>query len=115
VKNLLLALGYLLIVVNVFVACSRAEPPPANLATRFVLAVESDAKCTDYYTDLGEQHTHSAVCRTPAKAVIYCTVAVDKGPACQPLTGDAAPAPSSASSASRSGPEPAAPPKGAQP
>ena len=70
----------------VLVGCSGAPSP--NLAIAFVASVEPDAKCTAYFTDEGPTHTHSAVCKMPTKAVLYCSVSADKGPACQALNGE---------------------------
>lgn len=66
--------------------------PPVNLAIVFAHRLDGDAICAPFYTDVGEQHTHSTLCRLPAtKDVVYCAIAADKGPGCQSLIPRAKP------------------------
>lgn len=88
-------------------SCGKsASSTPPNLATLLVTTtLEPDAKCTPYFTDAGEQHVHSAECRFPNKARIYCRLAADdKIPHCETIFDP------NAKQAASSAPAPAAPP-----
>jgi uncharacterized lipoprotein YbaY len=93
-----------LVVAVMLAAC--AHPARPNLAASFVLAVEPDARCESFYLDTGEHHTYSTRCRLPTKTVVYCTLADDKGPACQNLS-DAPPPKQQTAPAAPSPPDPA--------
>lgn len=96
------------------VGCAHPAPPqkPAaprvNLALAFVHKVDADIPCEAYYTDVGEHHAHSVVCKLPSKQLVYCTISDETWPLCKPIDGsDAKPAPR--------GPEPPPPAKAIEP
>lgn len=84
----------------VLFACAHPAPPqkpvgpPPNLALAFVHKVDADIPCETYYTDVGEHHAHSVVCKLPSKQLVYCTISDETWPLCKPIDGsDQKPAP----------------------
>lgn len=71
-KNI--ALIFALVIVT---ACGRRSDPP-NLAVRQMALVDPAATCEPWFTDVGEQHVHTASCTTSGKDVVYIRVEADK-------------------------------------
>lgn len=72
-----------LVTVCVVLAACRSAPVPENLAVAVMHAVEPAATCTALYTDVGENHVHTAVC-TKADVASLCRVGLD-GLRCDPF------------------------------
>lgn len=84
-----IATKLLIVYLLVLGACAKDSPP--NLAERYVLSQEEDAKCARYYEGVGLYDAYSVLCRLPNKAFVYCTMTTDKGPQCVGIGGQEPP------------------------
>lgn len=92
--------------VGMGVSCKSPSQAPQNLAVLLVTStIDTDAKCTPYFTDAGDAHVHSAECRMPNKARVYCTISTTASPKCETIVD--APKPPGAAEAQKPAPAPA--------